>query len=158
MPSSKLLSLLALLPAAALATDNASVQPSGLVRHSLTAQEGGSLFSRHSKRQLVTESSAKRAGTFYTINVKFGTPGQNVPVQIDTTQSELFANPRCSASSNPSFCQSQQRFTMSSSLIDLGVQGSMSLRNGGYVNWQYVSDYIGIGCKFVHHGHCVKPS
>ncbi|KAK0737278.1 aspartic peptidase domain-containing protein [Apiosordaria backusii] len=144
MPSSKLLSLLALLPAAALATDNAAVQPSGLVRHSLTAQEGGSLFSRHSKRQLATASSTKRAGTLYTISVKFGTPGQSVPVQIDTTQSELFANPVCSKSSNPSFCSSQPRFTMSSSLVDLGVQGHLSLRDGGYADFTYVSDYIGI--------------
>ncbi|KAK4194296.1 aspartic peptidase domain-containing protein [Triangularia verruculosa] len=144
MPSSKLLSLLTLLPAAALATDNASVQPSGLVRHSLYAQEGGSLFSRHSKRQLATASSTKRAGTLYTINLKFGTPGQSVPVQIDTTQSELFANPRCATSTNPTFCSSQPRFTMSSTLIDLGVQGALQLRDNGFVDFQYVSDYIGI--------------
>ncbi|KAK4178772.1 putative aspartyl protease precursor [Triangularia setosa] len=144
MPSSKLLSLLAFLPAAALASDNGAVRPSGLVRHSLTTQEGGSLFSKHSKRQLATTSSAKRAGTLYTINLKFGTPGQSVPVQIDTTQSEFFANPRCNTASNPAFCQSQPRFTMSSTLIDLGVQGSIRLRNDGNVDFQYVSDYIGI--------------
>ncbi|KAK4229253.1 aspartic peptidase domain-containing protein [Podospora fimiseda] len=125
--SSKLLSLLTVLPAAVLASTDGAVYANGIVRYDITP---------------------KRDGSLYTIPLKLGTPGQSVPFKIDTGKSETWANPRCTSSVDPAFCQTQQRFTMSSTLIDLGVQGSALTREGisdGYVSFQYVADYVGVG-------------
>lgn len=78
-------------------------------------------------------------------------PGQAVAVLVDTGSSELWANPNCAKSSDPTFCRAMPRFTMSTSLIDLNTQGQMFWDHGvggaGYANFQYVVDYIGIGCR-----------
>lgn len=143
--SSKLLSLLTVLPAAVLAGSDPVIQSNGIVRYGITAQRGGDSLS---KRQLGTGAATQRDGSLYTVQVKFGTPGQWVPLQIDTSQAELWANPVCTKALDPNFCRSQPRFTMSSTLIDLGVQGqgvTRSPSSDGYANFQYVSDYIGVG-------------
>jgi len=145
----------ALLPVAVLGSgllipdDNRMVQQDGLIRFPVTAQEGGPLFGKHSnitKRQIGTDTLAQRSGTLYTINLVLGTPGQTVPVQFDTGSSELWVNPVCSKSTTPAFCAAQQRFTTSTSLVSLGVQGSVTYGTG-YAHFSYVSDYVGIGCK-----------
>lgn len=145
----------ALLPVAVLGSgllipdDNRMVQQAGLIRYPVTAQEGGPIFGKHSnitKRQIGTDSLAQRSGTLYTINLVLGTPGQTVPVQFDTGSSELWVNPVCSKSTTPAFCSSQPRFTASSTLVDYGVQGSVTYGTG-YADFEYVGDYVGIGCK-----------
>lgn len=147
----------ALFPVAALASgllipdDNRMVQQDGMIRYPVIAQEGGPLFGKHSnitKRQIGTDSIAQRSGTLYTVNLVLGTPGQSVPVQFDTGSSELWVNPVCSKSTTPAFCQAQQRFTSSSTLVNLGVEGSVKYGTG-YADFTYVSDYVGIGCKSV---------
>ncbi|GAB1320916.1 Aspartic peptidase domain-containing protein [Madurella fahalii] len=100
-------------------------------------------------RQQEAESVGRRSGTLYTIDLLFGTPGQPVPVKIDTGSSELWTNPVCSKSSAPNFCSTMPRFTRSGTLIDLGQQGHISWARGnaddGYVDFQYEADYVGIG-------------
>jgi hypothetical protein len=150
MPS-KLISFLAILPAV-LARDDGVVRSEGLVRYSLTPPQGAApLFGKHSKRQQETGVVGKRHGTLYTIDLTFGTPGQAVPVAIDTGSSELWINPVCSKSSNPDFCNSQPRFTQSTTLVDYGVQGSITWSRGtdgaGYAQFEYVGDYVAAGCK-----------
>lgn len=149
--SSKLISFLAILPAV-LARDDGVVRARGLVRYSLTPQQGAApLFGNHSKRQQETGVVAKRHGTLYIIDLTFGTPGQAVTVAIDTGLSELWTNPVCSKSSNPDFCNSQPRFTQSTTLVDYGVQGSITWSRGtdgaGDVDFEYVGDYVAVECK-----------
>lgn len=146
----------ALLPAVALGAtlaipdDNQMVQHDGLIRYPVIPKQGGPIFGKHSnftKRQIDTGSLAQRSGTLYTIEVTLGTPGQTVPVQFDTGSSELWVNPVCSKSTTPNFCNAQPRFTESSTLVDLGVQGQVTYGTG-YTDFEYVADYVGIGCTF----------
>lgn len=145
----------ALLPAAALgsgiiiADDNRMVQQDGLVRYPIVPQEGGLLFGKHSnitKRQIATDSFIQRSGTLYTIELNIGTPGQIVPVQFDTGSSELWVNPVCSESTTPEWCSKQGRFTESTSLQDVGAEGMVKYGTG-YAKFNYVVDYVAIGCK-----------
>jgi hypothetical protein len=145
----------ALLPVAVLgsgvllADDNRMVQEDGIVRYPIIPQEGGALFGKHSnvtKRQIGTDSFGQRSGTLYTIELTLGTPGQVVPVQFDTGSSELWVNPVCSQSTTPAYCDAQPRFTASSTLNDLGHQGHVTYGTG-YADFEYVSDYVSIGCK-----------
>ena len=145
----------ALLPAAVLgsgiliADDNRMVQQDGLIRYPIIPQEGGSLFGKHSnvtKRQIGTDSQIQRSGTLYTVELTLGTPGQVVPVQFDTGSSELWVNPVCSKSTTPDFCTAQARFTFSTTLVDYGVQGSVTYGTG-YADFEYVGDFVSIGCK-----------
>lgn len=149
---------LTVLPAVVLAGagkfGNEAIQSDGFVRYPLVPQQGAPLVGRHAKRQQGAESIDRRSGTLYTIDLRFGTPGQLVPVKVDTGSSELWTNPTCSKSSAPDFCRVMPRFTMSSTLVDLGAQGYISWARGnaddGDVNFQYVTDYVGIGCEFLH--------
>jgi len=128
--------------AAAAFIDGRSADAPGLVRFPVTAVEGGSIIGKHSKRQTGTPSSAM--GTIYKIDITLGTPGQTVAIQFDTGSSELWVNPTCSQSTDPAFCAAQPRFTYSTSLVDYGVQGSITY-NPGYANFEYVGDVIRIG-------------
>lgn len=139
---------LAVLPAA-LAGD--VIHSDGLIRYALTPLKGAPLAGKNAKRQLAADSVGKRSGTVYTINLTFGTPGQPVPVLIDTGSSELWANPTCSRSADPAFCQTQTRFTYSTTLVDLGTTGHVDYASGpgrqGSVDFVYVADYVGVGCR-----------
>ena len=152
---SALLSLAAVLPAAVFAHDHDHVIPDedgivegeGFVRYPVTALQGAPLFGKHTKRQEEVGSLAGQSGTLYTINLILGTPGQSVPVQFDTGSSELWVNPVCSKSTTPAYCSAQPRFTTSTTLVDLGVQGHVTYGTG-YADFEYVTDYIGIGGMF----------
>lgn len=143
---------LAVIPAAGLALASDGTQPHGVVHYTLTPQRGAPLAGKRAKRQLASDSQGRRSGTIYTIDLKFGTPGQSVPVLVDTGTTELWANPNCAQSLDPAFCRSLPRFTMSTSLIDLGAQGTSSWNRGtggvGSASFVYVSDYIGLGCRW----------
>ena len=148
-----LYSVAALLPAVVLGAsilpdDNRMVQEDGLIRYPVVPIQGAPLFGKHSKRQIDTDSSIQQSGTLYTINLSLGTPGQTVPVQFDTGSSELWVNPVCSKSTTPDFCNAQPRFTDSATFVDLGVQGSVTYGTG-YADFEYGTDYVGIGCKFL---------
>lgn len=142
----------ALLPMAVLGSrfnipdDNRMVQEDGLIRFPIVPKEGGSPFGKHSKRQISSDTFSSRSGTAYIIELTFGTPGQTVPVQFDTGSSELWVNPVCSKSTTPDFCNAQPRFTFSTSSVDLGVQGSVTYGTG-YADFEYMADYVAIGCK-----------
>lgn len=147
MASITLFLMAAFFPTVSFALQGA-VQAPGFIGYPVTATTGASVFGKHSKRQADVAAIGQRSGTLYTINISLGTPGQSIPVQFDTGASELWVNPVCSKSSNPSFCNAQPRFTQSSTLVDLGVQGSVqSLGSGGYAGFEYVVDYLTIGCK-----------
>ncbi|KAK4035318.1 aspartic peptidase domain-containing protein [Parachaetomium inaequale] len=109
--------------------------------------QGNPLFGKHAnitKRQIGTDTLGQRSGTLYTIEVTLGTPGQKVPVQFDTGSSELWVNPVCSKSTTPDFCNTQPRFTASSTLVDLDAQGHVTYGTG-YTDFEYVADYVAIG-------------
>lgn len=139
----------AVLPAAALAlsSDTNVVQQHGLIRFPVIpqAQSVPAVAANNTRRQ-ITLGSTVHQSTYYTIPLVFGTPGQSVPVLIDTGSSELWANPTCSKSGNPTLCASQQRFTYSTTLVDLGALGSINYRSG-YASFVYVSDYVGVGSE-----------
>ncbi|KAK4185796.1 aspartic peptidase domain-containing protein [Podospora australis] len=118
----------------------------GLVRFSLTEKpDSGPVFSKHFKRQSqTTPIVGKNSGTIYTIDLTFGTPGQTVPVEFTTGESELWVNPICAKADDPAFCQAQPRFTESSSLVDLGSYGQTTYAKGS-VDFAYVSDYVSLG-------------
>jgi hypothetical protein len=145
----------ALLPVAVLGSglvipdDNRMVQEDGLIRFPVIPQTGAPLFGKHSnhtKRQIATDSLAQRSGTLYTIELTLGTPGQTVPVHFDTGSNELWVNPVCSKSTTPEFCNAQPRFTESTTIEDLDQQGHITYGTG-YADFEYVADYVSIGCK-----------
>ncbi|KAG9255098.1 aspartic peptidase domain-containing protein, partial [Emericellopsis atlantica] len=63
---------------------------------------------------------------------------------LDTSSSETLVNPNCQKSDDPVYCTSTGRFTSSSSFVDLNTQGGTTL-SGGYVEWNYGFDYMGLG-------------
>lgn len=128
--------------------DNKMAQKDGLIRYPIIPKQGGPLYGRHfnmTKRQVGTDSLAHDSGAFYTIDLVLGTPGQTVPVMFDTGSAELWVNPVCAESNAPEFCDAQPRFTNSTTVVDLGEQGSIRY-GAGFASFEYVSDYVAIGC------------
>ncbi|OIW28768.1 acid protease [Coniochaeta ligniaria NRRL 30616] len=141
----------ALLSDVVIPRDNPNVEAANFIRYPVVPLVGGSVFGKHSRRQEDVSALGQRSGTIYTINIVLGTPGVSVPVQFDTGASELWVNPVCSKATDQAFCAAQPRFTVSSTLIDLGTQGYNDIIRGpagdytGYVNFEYVADYMRIG-------------
>lgn len=126
-----------LLPLAA-----ASVEQPGFI--SFPVKENRLQHDPVAKRQVQAGASPKAGGSVYTVDVKFGTPGQIVKLSVETKRSETFVNVNCAKSSNPGLCASAGRLTLSNSLVDLGAEGGFA-DHGKSASWEYVYDFLAIG-------------
>ncbi|KAL7782899.1 acid protease [Trichoderma afarasin] len=108
-------------------TNNRMVQHPGILKYPITASPGA-------------------PGTFYSIDIEVGTPGQLVSVLFDTGSSELWVNPNCTKASNPSLCQQLGHFdsAKSSTFNDTGIKHVIGY-GSGYVNMTYAYEAVKIG-------------
>lgn len=101
-----------------------------------------------SRRQFQADTQSQLAGTFYSIQISLGTPGQTVSVLLDTGSDELWVNPICVKSNNPGLCQEAGRFTSSSTYVTFNVQSGKQYPQG-YVEYEYGADFVRIGRKTI---------
>ncbi|CAH0017245.1 unnamed protein product [Clonostachys rhizophaga] len=142
---SRFLSLAALpLAASALASPDAQNGDSGVLAFPITGSVGAPIVKSLTKRQSDISLENQLLGTLYTIDVTFGTPGQTVKLQFDTGSAELWVNPICAYSDNPSLCQEAGRFTQSTSFVNLNTPGGVDYKIGK-VEFVYGHDYVTIG-------------
>jgi len=123
----------------------ASVEVEDVVRYPVTAKT--KMPSTFGKRQTTVDIISQNEGTFYTIDLVLGTPGQKVTVVFDTGSAELWVNPNCSNAYDPTLCSKFGRFTGSTTLVDAHVKNEIRYGTGG-VELAYVYDYVQLGCKF----------
>ncbi|OAQ64839.1 secreted aspartic proteinase [Pochonia chlamydosporia 170] len=145
---SSLFSLAALpLAAQALAEfpmDNRMVQEPGLIRYPLDISSGAPTKNRMLRRQNDVGVNSEKSGFFYSIELQIGTPAQPVRVNFDTGSAELWINPVCSKSTDPTFCEKFGRFNGSQTFVDTNTTGQ--IRYGtGYAKLEYGYDYVQIG-------------
>lgn len=144
---SRFLSLAALpLTASALASPDAQNGDSGILAFPITGSVGAPIVKSLTKRQSDISLENQLLGTLYTIDVTVGTPGQTVKLQFDTGSAELWVNPICAYSDNPSLCQEAGRFTQSTSFVNLNTPGGVDYKIGK-VEFIYGYDHVTIGCK-----------
>ncbi|SPO05241.1 uncharacterized protein DNG_07928 [Cephalotrichum gorgonifer] len=116
----------------------------GFITFPVSGRTGSHPLGKHTKRQESVSAVDRHSGTFYTIDITIGTPGQTVPVQFDTGAPDLWINPSCTEASDAEFCSAQSRFTSSSTLVDL--KKSTQLNYGaGRANIRYLRDFVTIG-------------
>ncbi|GJN67732.1 hypothetical protein PLICBS_001760 [Purpureocillium lilacinum] len=147
---SSLFFAVAALPSAALAyghvfrdvAKGASVEVEDVVRYPVTAKT--KMPSTFGKRQTTVDIISQNEGTFYTIDLVLGTPGQKVTVVFDTGSAELWVNPNCSNAYDPTLCSKFGRFTGSTTLVDAHVKNEIRYGTGG-VELAYVYDYVQLG-------------
>ena len=140
---------IAALPLAAYALDipddNRMVQQDGILRFPMKASVG---LKSVGKRQDVSSLASRQTGSFYSIDLVLGMPGQTVSVNVDTGSSELWVNPECSTSYNPAYCESFGRFTESTTFHKTQNTGYIPYGTG-FVDFAYGYDYVGVGCECV---------
>ncbi|CAG9954136.1 unnamed protein product [Clonostachys rosea f. rosea IK726] len=142
---SRFLSLAALpLTASALASPDAQNGDSGILAFPITGSVGAPIVKSLTKRQSDISLENQLLGTLYTIDVTVGTPGQTVKLQFDTGSAELWVNPICAYSDNPSLCQEAGRFTQSTSFVNLNTPGGVDYKIGK-VEFIYGYDHVTIG-------------
>lgn len=143
--------LLAVLPLVAHAfngipADNQMVEMPGMVRYPITVVDGAPTKDRVFRRQTDVSLFPQKSGFFYSIEVKLGTPLQPVSVNFDTGSDELWVNPSCTKSADPTFCHKFGRFNGSQTFVD--VKRNSTINYGtGFANLEFGYDYVQIGCK-----------
>lgn len=127
--------------------DNKFQQESDMLRFPI-AVSGGAPSRNIQKRQNDVSIRSQKTGFFYTIEIMFGTPPKPVSVNFDTGSSELWVNPVCSKSTDPTFCENFGRFAESQTFIDANATGGVKYGTG-FVDFEYGYDYVQIGCRFI---------
>lgn len=122
--------------------DNSFVEQPGLLRFPVNTARGGT--SKHQRRQVQTGLTSQQTGYFYTIQLTMGTPGRTVNVNFDTGSSELWVNPKCANSFDPTFCKSFGQFGESSSFKDLGHNNTLRYAVGN-ASIEYGYDFVTVG-------------
>jgi hypothetical protein len=80
--------------------------------------------------------------------VSIGTPPQLVDVQLDTGSSELWVDPYCAGSYNPTFCNTLPRYDPTTSSTAVDLDGTFDIQYGtGDVEGEYWSDTVNIAGK-----------
>ncbi|TWU72136.1 hypothetical protein ED733_002839 [Metarhizium rileyi] len=123
---------------------NEMVQEPGLIRFPLDISAGAPTKNRMLKRQNEVGVQAEKSGFFYSIELQVGTPPQAVRVNFDTGSAELWINPVCSKSSDPSLCESFGRFNGSQTFVDTNTTGQVRYGTG-FAKLEYGYDYVQIG-------------
>lgn len=122
--------------------DNSFVEQPGMLRFPVNVARGAT--SKHYRRQVQTGLASQQTGYFYTIQLTMGTPGRAVSVNFDTGSSELWVNPNCANSFDPSFCKSFGQFGESSSFKDLGHNNTLRYAVGN-ASIEYGYDFVTVG-------------
>ncbi|KAJ4854638.1 eukaryotic aspartyl protease domain-containing protein [Trichoderma breve] len=137
--------VLAAFVAAGPPTNNRMVLHPGILKYPITASPGAPLRAIN-RRQMGNNLTNQLKGTFYSIDIEVGTPGQLVSVLFDTGSSELWVNPNCSKASNPSLCQQLGHFdsAKSNTFNDTGIKHVIGY-GSGYVNMTYAYEAVKIG-------------
>ncbi|KAH8887161.1 acid protease, partial [Thozetella sp. PMI_491] len=140
--------LLAGLTALAAAQENIQVGPD-YVRFPVTVQNPTQAPAEASKRQNSVDLTKQESGTSYTIQLQFGTPPQNVVVQLDTGSTDLWVNPNCAnagSATQQAFCNSLPHYTASQSTTYRSGGPTYTLRYGiGNATVTYVQDTVRAG-------------
>ncbi|KJZ71445.1 hypothetical protein HIM_09169 [Hirsutella minnesotensis 3608] len=124
--------------------DNRMVQRDGMIRYPITVRDGAPAKDRLFRRQTDVALASQKTGFFYSIEVKLGTPPQAVSVNLDTGSDELWVNPMCNKSTDPTFCQSFGRFNGSQTFVD--VKRNSTIQYGtGFAELEYGYDFVQIG-------------
>lgn len=81
--------------------------------------------------------------------VSIGTPPQLVDVQLDTGSSELWVDPYCAGSYDPTACNAMPRYDPATSSTTVDLDGTLEIQYGtGDVEGEYRSDTVQIAGKF----------
>lgn len=126
-------------------TNNRMVHHLGILKYPITASPGAPVRDIN-RRQMGNSLTNQLKGTFYSIDIEVGTPGQLVSVLFDTGSSELWVNPNCNKASDPSLCQQLGHFdsAKSSTFNDTGTKHVIGY-GSGYVNMTYAYEAVKIG-------------
>ncbi|KUJ08226.1 acid protease [Mollisia scopiformis] len=83
--------------------------------------------------------------SFYLIELSIGTPPQPIDVLLDTGSSELWVNPTCSSSYNPTVCDELPRYDPALSSTSEDLDGTFDIAYGtGDVSGEYWWDTVSI--------------
>jgi hypothetical protein len=81
--------------------------------------------------------------------VTIGTPPQTIDVSLDTGSSELWVNPNCAGSYNPTVCNELPRYDPATSSTAVDQDGTFDIAYGtGDVEGEYWKDTVGIAGKY----------
>jgi len=91
-------------------------------------------------------------GDLLTNKVTIGTPPQPIDVQLDTGSSELWVNPNCTGSYNPTVCNKLPRYDPTTSSTAADQNGTFEISYGtGNVAGEYWKDTVNLAGKYWNH-------